>query len=136
MKGKGSVVRKSSRCKIPSAVRGLPKPLRRRVLREPDLTKVSVMKPNNRDPLVYVGDRVVGAWLDIKGFRYIGLPYFSPSHYGVYIRWDGEDRTTLDKEDVDFTAFDRAIHGDRPVFTYCYPRTLLRVSYMRLMVKA
>jgi len=66
MKGKGRVVRKSLRRRIPNAVKGLPKPLRRRVLREPDLTKVRVVRPNDRDPLVYVGDRVVGAWLDIN----------------------------------------------------------------------
>jgi len=66
MKGKNRVGRKSPRRRIPSAVKSLPKPLKRKVLREPDLTKVRIARPNERDPLVYVGDRLIGAWFDIN----------------------------------------------------------------------
>jgi len=56
--------------------------------------------------------------LNEEGFRYLGPPYFSPSHDAVYVRRSGEDKAMLNKEDVDFTVFDRAIHRGRPVFFY------------------
>jgi len=51
-----------------------------------------------------------------KGFKYFGPSFFSPSHDAVYIRREGEEEVKLNnKEDVDFTVFDRAIRQKTPV---------------------
>jgi len=65
-----------------------------------------------------------------EGFRYLGPSYFSPLHDAVYVRRSGEDSG----EDVDFTAFDRAIKGvglsstppEVATITVSYTRSVMR----------